>query len=332
MKLICFNKTFRSLFVAAHILLFWQPTHAQNLLNPSFDSVYFGGIDRLLEWVTADGFRMHAGSNNADTVNALQPNTFYDATGLAFSAYLWLNNQFSYSPISMAATELINRPNWVKEDGTVFESFVINGNRLYTNASGYPDLSRCGIPFTGRPTKLTGFYRFTDSTATLNNFGKCVILAKKWNAALHKSDTIAYTVSTSLLNPQSAVMPFEIALNYVSTAVPDTMMVAFFAATNTQNPSVLWLDNLSFTYSGIGFEEEENHDFKLFPNPTTGMIWVEKALEQPADFKLYNALGALVLTGKLQSELNIQDLPSGLYTLKIHFANGTIWTEKLLKF
>jgi len=57
-----------------------QTISAQCLPNPSFDSVYFGGIDRVFEWITSDGILLNNGFYN-DTVNNLQPNTCFDASG-----------------------------------------------------------------------------------------------------------------------------------------------------------------------------------------------------------------------------------------------------------
>ena len=155
---------------------------AQDILNPSFDSVYFGGIDRVFEWITSDGMMMNAGSWT-DTVQPLQPNTYYPPMGLQFHELLWMGQRVDTSPHSNIALQLWSHPEKVKPDGTYYESLVVNGNQFWTDSNGFIDLSRCGVSYSSRPDILYGWYRFVDSTLIGLNTGRCILLLKKWNAS-----------------------------------------------------------------------------------------------------------------------------------------------------
>jgi len=290
---------------------------AQNILNPSFDSVYFGGIDRVFEWITSDGVMMYSGFYN-DTVPPLSPNTFYDATGFQFSELLWNTNQVDSTPWSSLAIEVFARPKIYQTNGNHFESFVINGNHFYTDSDGYLDLSRCGIPFPHRPAALNGYYRFTDSTATGSNFGKCIILLSKWNATLQQRDTIAFTNSSTNLNPTASWKTFNIPLNYSSTLIPDSIMVAFFGNVQPQNPSSLKLDELWFTYGGIGFEEpNQNTQIQIAPNPAYDFVRFFGRINGFTQCKFYSQTGAFLVEKAFSNPLGISEIPAGEYILEL---------------
>ena len=296
-----------------------QPV-AQNLLNPSFDSVYFGGIDRVFDWITSDGIIFSTGTSG-DTAMPLVPNTGYNAQGFQYHEILWFGNRIDTSPLSIAAMEISSRPRWKKIDGSFYESFVINGNSFRTDALGYPDLSRSGIPFTATPSALTGYYRFIDSTATGNNFGKCIILLKKWNAALGRSDTIAFTEYSAGLNPQSGIQPFTIPINYWSTDAPDTLLVAFIAATNPAAPASLWLDELGLVYGGIAIQESQIHPLAIYPNPVRDVLHVS-GNDDPATMAIVNSNGQPIWQGTFSAQLSLKKLAPGAYFLLVTWLNG----------
>ncbi len=305
-------------FLFASLLTFTG--QGQNLLNPSFDSVYFGGIDRVFEWITSDGIIFSQGTQG-DTVMPLQASTFYNATGFMFSEILWFGNRIDTSPISVAAIQISSRPRWRKTDGSPYEANVINGNHLYTNKEGYPDLSRCGIPFTQRPTKLTGHYWFIDSSATGNNFGKCIILLKRWNTGTQQSDTIAFTDDVTTLNPGTTIQPFEIPFNYTSTATPDTLMVAFFAASNPESPATLWLDELDLVYTGIGMKEANRAEIDVYPNPAYNWLHIETN-EVITQVSLFNMLGQSVYSQSNANDIFVGNFHDGIYLLHVETKTG----------
>ena len=303
--------------------------NAQNILNPSFDSVYFGGIDRVFDWITSDGVMMYSGSFN-DTVPPLSPNTFYDATGFQFSELLWNTNQVDSTPFSSLAMEVFARPKIYRQNGSHFESFVINGNHFYTDGDGYLDLSRSGIPFPHRPSAINGQYRFTDSTSTGTNFGKCIVLLSTWNSLLHQRDTIAFLNSSSDLNPSAGWSSFSIPIPYQSSQIPDSIMVAFFGNAQPQNPSSFKIDELWFTYGGIGLNEQKDiSTIEIFPNPACHSITFSNTSSRYSTCKFYNQAGALITEKKFSNPLDISELPSGEYILEII---GESEVSKTIKF
>ena len=62
-------------------------TNAQQFQNPSFDSVYIGGIDRLWNWITSDAAFM-GGNTNGDTMGPQQPNMLFNFQGHELFGYI----------------------------------------------------------------------------------------------------------------------------------------------------------------------------------------------------------------------------------------------------
>ena len=61
-------------------------------------------------------------------------------------------------------------------------------------------------------------------------------------------------------------------------------------------------------------------DYKVFPNPFNQELTIEVKSAEASDFEVYNIIGKLVLSGKLNSLTNTIDLSSldaNVYILKI---------------
>lgn len=303
---------------------------SQNMLNPSFDSVYFGGIDRVFQWITSDGIMMNAGTYN-DTVQPLLPNTHYQAVGLQYSEILYMGQQTDTSSHSPVALKLMSHPEKVKLDGSTYKSSVANGTHFYTDSAGYVDFSRCGIPFPYRPTKLKGLYQFVDSTLIGMNFGRCVVLLKKWNASTHQSDTIAFTDSQTDFTPASSWQNFEIPILYRSTQMPDSLVVVFFANSRPDQQSVFWLDELNFDYTGFEIEElRHSENGNVFPNPSSTLI--SFLIDVPiVDMHIFNDAGALLYQGTFQNPVDISAFKPGVIFIQLQSKTGNFIHLKIVK-
>ena len=66
-------------------------------------------------------------------------------------------------------------------------------------------------------------------------------------------------------------------------------------------------------------EENQLHGISIYPNPTTSKLRVQQFGQDAlnAAFKIYDAAGKLVLSGKDASEIDVTELPKGVYLLEI---------------
>lgn len=71
------------------------------------------------------------------------------------------------------------------------------------------------------------------------------------------------------------------------------------------------------TYPGVGLEEAEVSSWKLYPNPSTGIITIEGS-EEGASWSVLDLMGRELMTGKLEGdELNLTELNTGFYFIRI---------------
>lgn len=93
--------------------------------------------------------------------------------------------------------------------------------------------------------------------------------------------------------------------------------------TNTTQ-SIISEEQLTLTQGAVTFKK----NFKVFPNPANDIINVENEIEPILSLELLDLSGKKILQTS-QSELNIQNIPSGIYQLKMQTASG-IWFKKVV--
>lgn len=76
--------------------------------------------------------------------------------------------------------------------------------------------------------------------------------------------------------------------------------------------------------------EVNNFDMDVFPNPTESSLSVRMVDNRSVSYKVYNLLGQTLKAGKLNQEINVSDLVSGMYILEVNDGQKTI-TKKFAK-
>lgn len=92
-------------------------------------------------------------------------------------------------------------------------------------------------------------------------------------------------------------------------------------------------DDLSYTcYSALNVEKFDIANIKIHPNPVKNMLTVDLKSNISTSIEIYNILGKRVLKNTISktSNLNVQNLKSGIYIVKITQGNSTV-TKKLVK-
>ena len=148
------------LFVLGIIVLSSYKIQAQQFQNPSFDSVYFGGIDRIWFWIPGDA-TLNLSPSTGDTVQPHQSNQLFSSMG-EHMLFGQMVDVYQPTPYSNVCIKLPTR-SYKKMDGSPYETFIVNGDHFYTGNDGYIDFSKSGEPFTYRPGQsnwLLSIYRF----------------------------------------------------------------------------------------------------------------------------------------------------------------------------
>ena len=85
--------------------------------------------------------------------------------------------------------------------------------------------------------------------------------------------------------------------------------------------------------SAVGEVVAKNDAFRLFPNPASELVFMEKQNDQTLRFQLFNAMGQLLQSGEMntrKAEISLKDLPVGAYTLCLFSEEGRAASRVLL--
>jgi hypothetical protein len=75
---------------------------------------------------------------------------------------------------------------------------------------------------------------------------------------------------------------------------------------------------------------DENGDatnVTVYPNPANGVVRIEGV--EAEEVQVYNALGQLVKTVRGTNEVDVRELPEGVYLLHIHDKQGVSLTNRI---
>ncbi len=91
-----------------------------------------------------------------------------------------------------------------------------------------------------------------------------------------------------------------------------------------------YIDNVNVTGT-LGIPEFQNNlDLSIYPNPTNNFVNIVTT-ESIEKIEIYDILGKIVKTQNKAVNVDLSDLPEGLYALKVTTINGKIATKKIVK-
>lgn len=196
--------------------------------------------------------------------------------------------------------------------------------RLTNGNLDTPTIASGGTPITFRPSALTGFYKYIEGEAeTQMDSGLAEVWLFKYNSVTSSRDTLGYGIEKLPLT--NSYTNFVVDINYTSSQMPDTVLVQFSSSEQGfctfPDCLFLYLDDIALTTSTGVSEKVVLHSKPIiYPNPSEGQLFVDMKAVDNGNYFIYSSLGKLVKAGQLKNgevtELNINSLPSGIYTIK----------------
>jgi hypothetical protein len=191
-----------------------------------------------------------------------------------------------------------------------------------------------GFAFNQRPASLIGKWQYMGSGADL---GYIAVTLTRWNTVSASRETVASVVH-HLSGMAMSWANFNISLTYASGETPDTAMIVLSASGNSpQNYSYLYVDNLSFSGSVTGIEEQgADATFDLFPNPSIDAINIRwSSASGPMQATLSDASGRIVHTEKVNptnntAHMDVSAMAEGSYLLSITDRQGKRFTRPVI--
>lgn len=188
-------------------------------------------------------------------------------------------------------------------------SFDMNNFTLKFDNAGVPTQNR-------KVLSVSGKFKYTPvASDTMVILATCT----KWNSSTQTRDTVAlnyfmYKFSTS------SYQSFQIPLTCSDT--PDSMNIVFFSSAGyqPQKGTKLLIDEVKATVeSGAGLESIDLLSPVIYPNPVSDVLNLKNINNEP--WVIYDVTGKCVQQGifiEQQASIDIRNLPSGIYYLKIN--------------
>ncbi len=227
----------------------------------------------------------------------------------------------SFSPQVCVGTSSLNSVKWNFGDpqsGSLNTSTVLLATHQFSASGTYT--VKVVRNYNCYSDSITQIINVAYVTPTLNISGKTNI-CKGEKTILTVSGANTYSWSNSVLSSSIAITP-TLSGNY-NYSVTGTSTLGNCSTTKVVN---LIVSNC------IGFNEEATSSFKLFPNPSNGILFIET--DKLLEIEIYNEVGEIVLSEKAdleRKEIDIQKFSPGLYYLKVQEKPGKERYFKLIK-
>ncbi|RCS27447.1 T9SS C-terminal target domain-containing protein [Polaribacter sp. WD7] len=87
-----------------------------------------------------------------------------------------------------------------------------------------------------------------------------------------------------------------------------------------------------YNYNGATASRDEFNSFafKVYPNPTTSKLTIDDTGFSLENMEVYNILGKKIMSS-FSNSINLEDIDSGLYILKVNTIDGRIATKRIVK-
>jgi Secretion system C-terminal sorting domain len=187
-----------------------------------------------------------------------------------------------------------------------------------------------GVPYTSKPE---GMVYFTKYAPVNTDTAFAYLMLTKWNAALHKTDTIgltADTISSAITDWTKRIVPIHY-LNNVDS--PDTMVVLFSSSSRNaaQLGTVLYVDEIIFyPVNTSNLAEESTNVLLVYPNPVSNVLNLKNVDSNVSNIKIFSIDGSKVFDDKIlavSSTLNLASFANGLYYLVGSDVNNNVITK-----
>jgi Secretion system C-terminal sorting domain/Putative carbohydrate metabolism domain len=264
------------------------------------DSIPNGGFE---QWTNGGGVPAFAGWNSANpftgpTVIATSPDSTTVHSG-NYSAKLTTKSEGGYIVPGLLTTGAID-----------VATFGIKG----------------GIPIHSRPVSLTGWYQY----APHNNSDTAIISINLLNV----DSQLIGTGFLNILATTTGWTQFTVPITYDSATVPVTSQVTITSSGyHGTVGSILYVDDVNYSYNPLGIEEIADKNLTVYPNPTSGQFIIDNSQLQAKTLNLFSVDGKLVKTSQLSEGINTLDaagLSTGLYVIKIVDNTGLAHSNTLV--
>ena len=176
-----------------------------------------------------------------------------------------------------------------------------------------------GIPFTERPSALTGFVKHP-------SLGDEIMLFVEFFKNGNTIGSCYWSTTDSL----ESFTQFTAPVTFISNEIPDTMNITMLTDPNKPGSRFI-IDELAFEYDVTGLDELMKNITEIYPNPAKDVVRI-KTSEAKSEVRFSDITGKDILSFESvpMSGIDISQLKKGLYIVTIE-TNNEVVTKKLIK-
>jgi hypothetical protein len=213
---------------------------------------------------------------------------------------------------------------------------VMNGIAVSGVLDSMTMMPKSGFAFNQRPATFSGKWQHMIYGSSQ---GSVSVTLTRWDVPSNTRVTVA-TANTTLSGMAMSWANFTKTFTYTDGGFPDTCII--FLKASGATPAVsdyLWVDNLAFTGSVAGIDENNNiNNLTLYPNPASENMTIEfnSVSSTTIKIELLDVTGKVIknvnannVIGDYKYSMNTSDLAKGIYFLKIS-SDKSIETKKVI--
>lgn len=207
----------------------------------------------------------------------------------------------------------------------------------------YGDFIQSGTPFTSKPTSISGYYKYNDQGT--GDSAEVTIVLKRYNTALMKRDTIAYSTKTLPAASSYSLFTVNIA-DLMPGIMPDSIIIMFNSSKyimwepTTMALPILYVDRIIMPETPMSILENDTNLLPsiVYPNPFSGTAILEIHTDisqlENASLQIFDVSGKKVMDfGALSSNrivIHEQNLSKGSYFYHVNAGNQLISHGKFI--
>jgi hypothetical protein len=233
------------------------------------------------------------------------------------------------------AAEMITAQTTLTSPPTLLTGTLATG--IFNTTATPPANLQLGQPFTGRPVRFTGWYKYVN-----NDGDSCAIYAilSKWNGSSRQKVGEAKLSNADDTVIVSTYTQFNLPFTYYLPDTPDTISVVFASSAGGASMvghvgSTLYIDNINLSYiSSIDEIKKPSLNVQCYPVPSNSAVnFVLDRNVIEGSLMIFNELGSEVkkmnVTNKTFS-VPVDDLSKGKYSYQILEKDNIIYSGSFL--
>lgn len=238
-----------------------------------------------------------------------------------------LNNTTSLASVYTATIGTPGNPgnSYLKLTSKTILTSVVNGIAVSGVLDSITMQPKSGFAYNMRPANFTGKWQHMIYGTSQ---GSILVTLTRWDTGTNTRIAVA-SGSVTLSGMAMSWANFTIPLTYADGNNPDSCIIVLKASgSNPTNNDYLWVDNLAFsgTVTGLNNQESILSNVIVFPNPSADIINVDVNVqsEQNVMIELIDITGKVVirkdagsLQGKSKQSINVNGISKGTYIIKI---------------